>query len=382
MECKFLNHGLAIAYQDVVKPCCVWQFDNKFKTNHSLDQIDIKNWHQHPDVVHARTLLANNTWPDNCGYCKQHEDGVRQDSIRLSGNNSYADYSGNDITLEIRPGSVCNFACQTCWPAASSRVASYYNQINFVKEKKIYIGSTDTEHVTTFQNFDFLMPIVSRIKSIVLLGGEPFYDKNCLNFLQWWNQHSDANLTVFTNGSVLPIDFLKSCKKKLTLVFSIDAIGKPAEYIRFGTDWNLVWKNYTAVKSLEKFDIRVNITQSVYNYEYIGDIIDLFIDKWPSVISFGPVTEDYMNESVIPHEYRKELEEKIKRTILSLLKSQIEQGQKMNAVRALQSIIDNLKSLDYDYAKNNKFKEFVREMDRVKKVNINDYCPEVARYIL
>ena len=28
----------------------------------------------------------------------------------------------DDITLEIRPGNTCNFACQTCWPEASSRV--------------------------------------------------------------------------------------------------------------------------------------------------------------------------------------------------------------------------------------------------------------------
>lgn len=381
MECKFLNHGLAIAYQDVVKPCCVWQFDNEFKNNHSLDKVDIKNWHQHPDVVQARTLLENNIWPKNCGYCKHHEDGVRQDSIRLGGNNSYANYSDDDITLEIRPGSVCNFACQTCWPAASSRVASYYNQINFVKDKKILLSSVDTEQTTTFKNFDFLLPVVDRIRSIVLLGGEPFYDKNCVNFLEWWNENSNAELLVFTNGSTLPIDFLNSCNKKLTLIFSIDATGRAAEYVRFGTDWNTVWNNFQTVKSMNKFNLRVNITQSVYNYVYLSDVIDLFVDQWPNLITFGPVSETHLNESVIPEQHREPIITKLSKSIDDLSQANIEHGQKHNAINALQSIINNLKSVSFDPVQNQKFKDFVKDMDRVKKINIGEYCPEVARYI-
>ena len=137
-------------------------------------------------------MLAQGVWPKNCNFCKQQESQGRNDSVRLNGLSSYSNYSQDDITLEIRPGSVCNFACQTCWPAASTRVKSYYDQAKITIVKKDLLTSVDVEEKNNFENFDFLNPIAHRLKSVVLLGGEPFYDKNCLNFLDWWNQNTHA----------------------------------------------------------------------------------------------------------------------------------------------------------------------------------------------
>ena len=30
MECKFLEHGLAIGYNQIVKPCCAWTADENY----------------------------------------------------------------------------------------------------------------------------------------------------------------------------------------------------------------------------------------------------------------------------------------------------------------------------------------------------------------
>jgi hypothetical protein len=128
MECKFLNHGMALAYQDVVKPCCEWQFDQNYKQEHQTQKINFTTWHQHPNLLEARKLLAQNIWPTNCKICKNTEEQGRADSTRLSGNNAYKNFEDSDITLEIRPGSVCNFACQTCWPAASRPGSHIFNR--------------------------------------------------------------------------------------------------------------------------------------------------------------------------------------------------------------------------------------------------------------
>ena len=37
MDCKFLTNGIALAYQDTIKPCCVWNFDEKFQKEHQLN---------------------------------------------------------------------------------------------------------------------------------------------------------------------------------------------------------------------------------------------------------------------------------------------------------------------------------------------------------
>jgi hypothetical protein len=110
-------------------------------------------------------------------------------------------------------------------------------------------------------------------------------------------------------------------------------------------------------------------------------VIDLFVDQWPNLITFGPVSETHLNESVIPDQHREPIITKLSNSIDDLSRANIEHGQKHNAINALQSIINNLKSVSFDPVQNQKFKDFVKDMDQVKKINIGEYCPEVARYI-
>jgi hypothetical protein len=382
MECKFLDHGIALAYQSTVKPCCVWHVDQTFKETHTLEKVNLELWHQHKDITEAKELLANGIWPKNCINCKNVEDQGRQDSIRLGGNNAYRHYTGNDLTLEFRPGSVCNFACQTCWPPASSRVLKFYHQAGLLKkEDKELLTSIDVDHTVSFQNFDFLLPLAHRLKSIILLGGEPFYDKNCISFLQWWQEHTNADLIAFTNGSNLDFEFLTKLKNKLTLVFSLDAIGKPAEYIRFGTDWPLIKSNFDQSRSIKNIDIRVNITTSVYNFYYLPDLIDYLLENWPDVVTFGSAAEVHLTETVIPIPLRLEIKERLIKTVEKLKNSTVEEGQRWNAINAISSIINNLDQTPFDSVQHQTFKDFVTAMDRVKKIRIQDFCPFVFNII-
>jgi wyosine [tRNA(Phe)-imidazoG37] synthetase (radical SAM superfamily) len=381
MECKFLNHGLALAYQETVKPCCTWQFDNEYKTRNQLHKVDLVTWHKNSDIQQAKKLLSENIWPENCSLCEDQEKQNRFDSMRLNGANAYEFFDADDITLEIRPGSVCNFACQTCWPAASSRVAEYYKQANMQLEKRHLLTSVDIDNKFNFSSFEFLQPIAHRIKSVVLLGGEPFYDKNCLAFLEWWNKNTNAELFVFTNGSAVKFDLLESIKNKLTLVFSLDATEKNAEYIRFGTNWDQVYTNFKKTQEFKNFEIRVNITQSVYNYIYLDKLLEMLMTNWPSVVTFGVPGESHLTESVIPQQYRKEIINKLNIVVEKLKNSSIEQHQKSNAVNAISSTINNLIQTEFNETNWKKFKDFVSKMDKVKGIDIRDYCPEVAQYL-
>lgn len=58
-------------------------------------------------------MLENDQWPAACTVCEKIEGQNRFDSMRYNGNQAYANYADNDITLEIRPRNTCNFACQT-----------------------------------------------------------------------------------------------------------------------------------------------------------------------------------------------------------------------------------------------------------------------------
>ena len=369
MDCKFLSNGIAIQYHNFVKPCCVWEADNKWTQEHSIKNVNLVNWHNHKDLVNARKQLNQGIWPKSCQYCQTVESQGRQNSMRLNGQNAYGDFQSNDLTLEIRPGNVCNFACQTCWPAASTRVEAFY------KKADIPNPQVDLQQ-NNFENYDFLLPIASQLKSIVLLGGEPFYDPKCIEFLHWAKDNTTANLLVFTNGSTIDFNLLSTFKRKIRLVFSLDAVGTPAEYIRYGTKWNTVWSNYQKAKSFPNVTTRINITTSPYNYIYFSDILDLVLSDWPEVVSFGPAIEKIFSEQVIPVALRSKIIDKLSGTVIKLQQAKVEKDQKANAVNAVNSIITNLKELPYDLALHQQFIDFVSKMDSVKNKNLADFCPE------
>lgn len=371
MECKFIEHGIAISYDQVVKPCCDWNMDDQWKRAHHISKTNLVDWHQNSDLAGKRNELAADQWPTNCKQCHRLESQGRWDSNRGNANSAYAHYQPGDITLEIRPGSVCNFACQTCWPAASSRVAQYHNQAGLIDIKTLDSKSID--------NFDFLLPVADRIKDVVLLGGEPFYDKSCLKFLAWAREHLTANLFMFTNGSYIDFDFLENYKGKITLVFSLDAVGRAAEYVRFGTVWNDVLSNYQRAKQL--VSVRVNITCSVYNYHHIESLMELLTTDWPDVVSFGTPYDEYLSVSSIPVELRSDTISSLSRAVDLVSQAEIESGQKHNASNALKNIINNLNTQAWNPENHQQWCEFVTAMDRVKHINVRDYCQVLGKIL-
>ena len=368
MDCKFITNGVAIDYSGLIKPCCIFKPDATYAQHNHIQQVDLAVWHQTQPIQQLKNTLAAGQWPESCKSCKDIEQQGRGDSMRLNGLNSYGAFDSQDITLEIRPGNVCNFACQTCWPAASSRVTQFYKQadMDFVPV------------VTSSWDYRSILPLRDRIKNVVILGGEPFYDKNCLKFLDWATQHLTANIILFTNGSHVNWDWIDQFPGKITMVFSIDAIGKPAEYIRFGTEWSTVYANLQRAQSHPKLELRVNITTSIYNYWYLDQVIYMLMANWPSVVSFGHPRELHLLESVVPPQYRPQLINQLQDTINKIKLSKIEYGQRYNARNVIQSILNNLRQSEWDPVEFKKFKDYVGAMDRVKRIDIADYCPELA----
>ena len=370
LECKFITNGIAVQYDGVIKPCCSWVVDEKWKNkNHYTNITDIENWHSSPQVLEKQKMLERGEWPSNCVECKNAEESGRNDSMRGNGNNAYYNYDKKDITIEIRPGNVCNFACQSCWTEASSRVRQFMDKAGLIDKNEI-----DTSSIT---NFNFLSPISHRIKDIVLLGGEPFYDKNCLKFLKWAVENTNANIMIFTNGLYIDYDFIENYKSKITLIFSMDAVGKPGEYIRYGSDWKKVKNNFFKCRRYNHVETRVNITTSVYNFYYLEELMDFFKDDWPDLITFGPAHEKHLQPEVIPIEKRSIIIENLEKIPEKIWNSDIHEHQQHNTINAISSIIKKLKYNDFSKENYDYLCSYIQKMDLVKKIDIKEYCPEL-----
>jgi organic radical activating enzyme len=369
MECKFLQHGLAISYDNITKPCCSFKYDPKNSV--SAYDTDLATYHSTDYVKSLRTQLENGIWPTECNSCKVKEQ-LGKSSMREMGNRSYENYTATDITLEIRPGNVCNFACQTCWPAASSRVTSFFQQAGFdvTTPNKPKFGIDGNANIV---DYEFLDSIKHRIKDVVILGGEPFYDKNCLAFLDWAINNLSANMTLFTNTSIVREDIISAYPGTLTIVSSLDAVGKPAEYIRFGTEWDVVEKTFNQLKTFKNVKNRVNITSSAYNFFYISDVIEFLLDDWPEVVSFGTAGEEKFKESVVPLHMRADIITRLESVIPKIAKANIVLDQKQNAVKNIGSIIKNLRENPYNEEQHLVLKQFSKKLDTVKKINSAEY---------
>jgi organic radical activating enzyme len=369
MECKFLQHGLAISYDNITKPCCSFKYDPKNSV--SAYDTDLATYHSTDYVKSLRTQLENGIWPTECNSCKVKEQ-LGKSSMREMGNRSYENYTATDITLEIRPGNVCNFACQTCWPAASSRVTSFFQQAGFdvTTPNKPKFGIDGNANIV---DYEFLDSIKHRIKDVVILGGEPFYDKNCLAFLDWAIKNLSANMTLFTNTSIVREDIISAYPGTLTIVSSLDAVGKPAEYIRFGTEWDTVEKTFNQLKTFKNVKNRVNITSSAYNFYYISDVIEFLLDDWPEVVTFGTCGEEKFKESVIPLHMRADIIARLESVIPKIETADIVLHQKQHAVSNINSIIKNLQENPYNEEQHLVLKQFSKKLDTVKKINSAEY---------
>lgn len=374
MQCKFLSNGLTITYDRIAKPCCEWKVNQDWREQNHYDSIDISTWHNSPQVQEKRIQLEQGIWPKNCISCQKVEQSGRTDSMRGNGNSAYWDYSAEDITLEIRPGNICNFACQTCWPEASSRVGSFLYKAGLIdKERK---------SIDVMQNFDFLLPVAHRIRNIVLLGGEPFYDPHSKKFLQWTvDNNIQAEQVIFTNGSMIDYDFLRSFPKKIILVFSLDATGKPAEYIRYGTEWERVIENYRNCLTLENVEVRVNITSSCYNLYYIVDLFEELKRIWPDLVTFGTANQPEFSIQAIPTNNRHLIIQRLIQAKELIQNLDIHQDQKSNAVVFLETKIHQLQNEEFDQQSHQKLISFIEKMDRVKNIKMQNHCPEMHEII-
>ena len=177
---------------------------------------------------------------------------------------------------------------------------------------------------------------------------------------------------MFTNGSHVDWDWVDCYPGKITMVFSIDAVGQAAEYVRYGTAWPVVHDNFVRAQQHPRVELRVNITMSVYNYHLIDSVIELLAPTWPTVVSFGQPRQLHLTEVAVPTVNRPELIQKLQCAVDRLLAADIESDQQHNAINAVRSVIAKLEQSNFDAEQFAKLQQFVSNMDQVKRISIAD----------
>ena len=161
------------------------------------------------------------------------------------------------------PGSICNLACVTCGPEASTR---WQQELGI----PIVPGNPRDIDQATIQK-------AKTMTGIVIGGGEPVLNFSTETLLS--NLNVDQQLSIHFNGTVLPRQsFLDKSSQfqNIRYVFSIDGVGERFEYLRWPARWEQVVKNilWLFENAPNNVKFAVNVTISQLNKEYYTEVVD------------------------------------------------------------------------------------------------------------
>ena len=321
-RCNILESHLAqIDATGSVKPCCLFKEKTKVQTRYELENLESfdkilnsKRWAEYRSQMMSRNMPG-------CEACWVREE-VGDDSKRIHYNTRVPIKKTRPYTLqtlEIALDTTCNMMCRICQPSQSSKwasatkVADTLNNLHVDKNSRYNMTTVNTSTknhlLRVFVNSD-----LTNLSRIRINGGEPFYSKNLLPILQKIDADAgleNVQLEFNTNGSIFPkketLDLLLKAKK-LDLEFSIDAVGKLAEVIRYGESWENIeqtikkWKmNFpNASFSLHSVISLLNLSQ-LNELRRWSDEIDI---DWNWYFLLGP---RHLSVYQLPKKYKQEL---------------------------------------------------------------------------
>ena len=196
------------------------------------------------------------------------------------------------FSWDLRPSRTCNLACMICSPGNSTRWEAELgtNKDNITETGKANIKGLIEDTKKT-------------VRHIQIIGGEPVLMRETWDMFEVTEfRKNSVELFFNINGTTLGKDlaFLKKLKgyKWVTLDVSIDAIGKAAEYSRYGCKWLDVDKNLRTLLSSEGVinDLRIHPTVSIFNlfrlpefFEYLEDLESnykgRFKEEWGNILT-------------------------------------------------------------------------------------------------
>lgn len=374
LVCNYQTNHLAITQPEgKITPCC--HFISK--SNEHWDDVNISNTntldklHQTYRWYDLRHTLADGIKYSGCDNC------WRAEQLGYISKRQYYNLinSGSKLEdLELAFDFNCNFMCRSCRPGISST----WNRIDVSELLHIDKDHYNPLQIKNYKNKlkDLLLHTnLHHLKRLSVVGGEPFLSSTFKWFLTTINRPLQIKIT--TNGSIFPdkefLDLLN--QHEIFIDVSIDAIGKLAEVIRYGTLWSTIDNNIK--KFIEAgFAVKICTLISLMNINKLQEVVvyarSLNLPIVPQYLN----QPDYLRSNILPYDIRKKWK-------LILPKKPIEikfmDINKMHCdVSEFNSIILNESLSD------NKLLDFIKSMhilDEHQQIKFSDVNPEIWKII-
>lgn len=273
-----------------------------------------------------------------------------------------ADFNVVPRYVEVNFNQACNFKCMYCsphistsWEEEINKYGPYeisgkmHNDIGSLRTNgwmPLELAAKDNPYVTAF--WKWWPEIYRNLRVFRMTGGEPLMDKNTFKVLDYVNENPHGQLELSITSNMCPPDqklfdrFIEKVQalevirtyedpanfnefsgnnwyvdkgfKHFWLYVSVDGVGAPAEYMRTGLDYNVLFKNvrtyltatkYTTVSFINTFNL-LSITTLK---QYLQMILDLRIEFGAmnqAEFDIAPETTQHERDHGIEHKHYKQ----------------------------------------------------------------------------
>lgn len=346
------------------KTFCVLPWIEKYQ---NLDGMDYVCCHSAVPVLPSeldsiRTKILNQESVPHCESCykldQQRVISPRlQESARWLKDNEIKSYieqwkpSDADSTFfyDLRFDNKCNLACIGCGPKASS-----------LWEKELGIESRSIP--IRFNTQDMV-----RSKKIYMAGGEPLIIDQYIDLLNHISkQTQQPEIVINTNLTRVSTDMQKTLEqiKNLTLVISVDAVGRVNEYHRWPMKWNKFINNLSWAKNID-CTIQFNTVIDAVSIMNAADLVDLEhdCDLWNLSILKNPSALEINN---LPDSMRTQIKDQWNKIRTSkFFKSDPTFKSRVDHVTDLLDRPGNYESL----------RDYITELDKRRNIQHRDFLP-------
>ena len=371
--------------------------------------VPLEELRKNPSALHntnhkkqQRKLMLEGIRPKECQYCWNVEGLPNYDSgtffsdrITKSGEpwsrckideivKSGPDANLNPTYVEVNFSNICNFKCSYCSPVFSSRwteeiekygpypMASNYNNLDWYR-KNGEMPIHHKEHNPYVEAFWKWWPdLVKDLQVLRITGGEPLLADDTYKILDFLQKNPQPQLRLAINTNACSPnskidDFIAKAKQlllekkilNLDLFISIDSVGAPAEYGRFGLNFNQ-W-----LINVERFLVEFPTTKitimsatnifSVTKYKELLEILLEFKRKYTTEIRPVAVSLDVAILTHPQHQCVSILTDEYKNCMDSSL-----EFMKNNRVNKTNADGTGIGFLDYEISRMERFVEFLK----------------------
>jgi MoaA/NifB/PqqE/SkfB family radical SAM enzyme len=284
--------GINVEANNRVRPCCEFQQSIGDSSEHSLETIwNSSSWKQ------VRTKMLAGEHVAACDDCYQKE-SMGKDTLRLSANRllidqvDTVDQTEHDGHLDqfhlsywdIRYNNLCNLACRSCGPNASS---SWY-------QPAVDLGMIDSNRspflIAGRDNNDMFKQIarhMDHVKHIYFAGGEPSMIDKFYDILELLDAHGRNDVRLVYNMNMSRLNLKKRSLLDLWKRFpnvsigaSLDGEHQRGEYLRQGLIWKDVVDNRRMMQdSCPHVDFYVSATVSILNVLHLPDFHQSWVEQ-------------------------------------------------------------------------------------------------------